>query len=421
MITEDNRRIIAVENLAVMLQQQLVLRDIHFQAAAGEFIGVIGANGAGKSTLLRSLRGLIPASAGQVAVFGRPVNQMSENEKARHMAYMQQEVRIGFDYTVLELVLTGRYPYLSWWQNEGSEDYRIARKYLEFTGVGALADKKVTQVSGGERQRILLAKVLAQETPVVFLDEPTASLDLGYQEEIFRYCRAICREGKTVLMVVHDIKTAAKYCSRLLLMAGGRVVADGTPAAVVTPEHLSTAFGVHSAVYLNKITDCLDIHIYRGMEDAGKRGTIHVIGGGGTGGTFIRVLSENGYQVSCGVLQEGDTDTETARAFCATAIVGQSFRVIDEIADRENQAKIMEAECTVLANICYGKENMANLQAAFLAKKLIVIEDTSVQERDFTGGAATKLYEQLVMMPQVTVMTAIQCLDKISMREGSFT
>lgn len=419
MITEDNRGIISVENLAVMLRQQLVLRDIQFQVAAGEFIGVIGANGAGKSTLLRCLRGLIPASSGQIAVCGKPVNKISEYEKARYMAYMQQEARVAFDFTALEVVATGRYPHLTWWQNEKSEDYRIARKYLEFTGAGALAGRKVTQVSGGERQRILLAKVLAQETPVVFLDEPTASLDLGYQEEIFRYCQAICREGKTVLMVVHDIKIAAKYCSRLMLLAGGRVVADGVPADVVIPEHLTTAFGVHSAVYRNQVTGCLDIHTYTGSPAGGCRGHIHVIGGGGAGGTFIRVLSENGYQVSCGVLQEGDTDTETARAFRAKAVVGQAFCRIDGMLNRENQDIIRNADCTILANICYGKENLVNLQAAFAAKKLLVIEDTPVQGRDFTGGAASKMYERLVALPQVKVMAATQCVDEIGRHDKS--
>jgi len=173
-----------------------LLCTLRFQSWTGRICRHHRPNGAGKSTLLKSLRGMLPVASGRVSVFGHPIHSLGDKKAARLVAYMQQEVNVGFGFTALEVVLAGRYPYLNWWQNEAEEDHDIAKKYMAFTGIEALADKPVNQVSGGERQRILLAKVLAQETPLIFLDEPTASLDLVYQEEIFRYCQTICKEGK---------------------------------------------------------------------------------------------------------------------------------------------------------------------------------------------------------------------------------
>ncbi len=416
-MTTAEQQVLAVDKVGVSLGQKPVLQDITFTAERGEFIGIIGPNGAGKSTLLRSLRGLCPVSGGEIRIAGQPLHSLGNKQMARTIAYMQQEVNTGFGFTALEVVLAGRYPYLAWWQNEREEDYMIARKYMAFTGVEQLADKSVQQVSGGERQRILLAKVLAQETPLIFLDEPTASLDLVYQEEIFRYCCALCEQGKTVLIVAHDIKLAAKFCSRLILLTDGKVVADGTPGEVITVENLEKAYGLHSAVFINKVTGTLDIHTYAaaGVTTGGQ--TVHIIGGGGAAGDIMRLLHEKSYKLSGGVFQEGDTDFDVAMAFGVDHVTGQSFCAIDKMLAKENRGKIAAANWTILSNLCYSEQNLDNLKAAFTAEKLIVIEDSPIQQRDFVRGKAVRLYRQLVQRPQVTVMTAAQFAAKIECGE----
>lgn len=404
---------LAAINVGVTTADKVILKDISFTAKQGEFIGIIGPNGAGKSTLLRGLRGIGAITSGDVRLFGQSIYTMGDKQMARTIAYMQQEINVGFDFNALEVVLAGRYPYLNWWQNEQKEDYEIARKYMAFTGVEGLADKSVQQVSGGERQRILLAKVLTQETPLIFLDEPTASLDLLYQEEIFRHCQVMCQEGKTVLIIAHDIKLAAKFCTRLILLAGGTIIADGRPEEVITAPNLQKAYGLHSDVFINKVTGNLDIHTYEAARTATRQPTVHVIGGGGTAGNILRLLHERCYNLSGGVFQQGDTDADVGLAFGIQAIVDQPFCVIDKVKGRENREKILAADFTVLSNLYYGQQNLDNLEAAFVAKKLIVIEDTDIAERDFTGGQATERYHELLKMPQVTVMSSVQFAEQV--------
>jgi iron complex transport system ATP-binding protein len=403
-----------VDQVSVRLGGKPILQDISFTAERGEFIGIIGPNGAGKSTLLRSLRGLCPVSSGQIHLFGRPIRQMNDKQMARSAAYMQQEVNAGFGFTALEVVLAGRYPYLQWWQNESEADYRIAKKYMAFTGVEELADRPVQQVSGGERQRILLAKVLAQETPFIFLDEPTASLDLTYQEEIFRYCQVISKQGKTVLLIAHDIKLAAKFCSRLILLAGGGMIADGPPREVITVENLSKAYGLNAAVFINTVTGSLDIHTYEAGAERAQWQTVHVIGGGGSAGGILRLLHEKSYRLTSGVLQQGDTDADVAAAFGADRVVSRPFCAIDKLRGSQNREKIAAADWAVLTNLYYGEQNLDNLEAAFVSRRLIVIEDSPVELRDFTGGQASRRYKELVQLPQVTVMTSAEFSEKMS-------
>lgn len=408
-----NQPALAVTNLGVTIDDKVILRDISFTAHTGEFVGIIGPNGAGKSTLLRGVRGMGAITSGDVQVFGQPIRFMGDKQLARMIAYMQQEINVDFGFTALQVVLAGRYPYLQWWQGEQEADYAIARKYMAFTGVETLAEKSVQQVSGGERQRIFLAKVLAQETPLIFLDEPTANLDLVYQEEIFRYCQAICQEGKTVFIIAHDIKLAAKFCTRLLLLADGIVIADGRPEEVITTQNLEKAYGLHSSVFINKVTGNLDIHTYEAAGTTTRQPSVHVIGGGGSAGNILRLLHERSYDLSGGVFQQGDTDADVALAFGVQAIIGQPFSVIDQVQARENRQKILVADVTVLSNLYYGQQNLDNLEAAFVAKKLIIIEDTAIEERDFTDGKAAKLYHDLLRLPQVTVLSSVQFAEQV--------
>lgn len=399
---------IRAEGLTVRLGDKLILADNSLAIGEGEFVGIIGPNGAGKSTLMRSLRGLIPLQAGEVKIYGKPPHKMGEKEIARLIAYMQQDINIDFGFTAKDIVLAGRYPYVKWWQDESEADYRVAEKYMAFTGVAALADRQVNQVSGGERQRILLAKVLAQETPLIFLDEPTASLDLVYQEEIFRYCQAVCRDGKTALLIAHDIEMAAKFCTRLILLANGKILADGSPAEVITVKHLKQAYNLNAAVFVNSVTGNLAIHTFESAAVDNSLKKVHVIGGGGAACGIIRILYERGYQLSGGVFHEGDIDADAAAAFEMEGIIAKPFAAITEQQAAQNRANIAAADVTVLANLYYGELNLANLYAAFSAEKLIVIENEPISERDLTGGRAAELYLRLLQLPQVRVMTEKQ-------------
>lgn len=409
----DKHSVLIAEKVSVTIGKRKILHELNLKAEKGEFIGIIGPNGAGKSTLLKALRGLTKNTTGSVKIFDQEITQFSDKEIARSIAYMQQDVNLGFGFSVLDVVLAGRYPYLSWWQNEGKEDYGIARKYMKFTGVEHLEEKKVNQLSGGERQRVLLAKVLAQETPLLYLDEPTASLDLAYQEEIFRYCQSLCNEGKTILIIVHDIRLAAKFCSRLVLIANGTIVDDGKPEKVITTENLKNAFGLNAAVYTNQVTGELDIYTFSKPKHLLRNKKVHIIGGNGTSGVVIRKLYEQKCQLSIGVLEQSDIDTAIAKAFQVESITTQNFNQMSEMIKLESKQKIETADLVVLTNCNYNELNYFNLEMASLAKRLIIIEDTPVEGRDFTKGKATTLYKNLVQRTSVTVHQSDTLIEEI--------
>ena len=237
-----------------------ILKGLNFQIAEGDFVGIIGKNGAGKSTLLKSLRGFLPLTSGSVELLGQNVAALNQRQLARSIAYLQQQVELTFDYTVKDVVMAGRYPYKKWWQQQSDEDNLIAEACMKYTDVLDMADRPIRALSGGQRQRVLLAKVLAQQTPVLFLDEPAAGLDLFYQEEIFRFCRELSHRGRTVIMVVHELNLAARYCNRLMLIREGQILADDAPGKVLTDELLSQGYGTAIRSTTNKETGHADIY-----------------------------------------------------------------------------------------------------------------------------------------------------------------
>ena len=260
--------IIELKNLSIGYGNKSVLQDVNAKINKGEIVGIIGCNGAGKSTLLKTIRGLLPKQSGEILYFGRKVESFSEKELAREVAYLQQNVEVGFGYTGKDIVLAGRYPYMKWWKGESISDEELALKCMEYTGTKELAERPVNEVSGGQKQRILLAKVLAQQTPILFLDEPTTGLDMVYQEEIFRFSKALAEMGKTILMVVHELNLAAKYCSRIILLGEGTVIADGRPDNVFTEKILSKAYNAPVRVIRSHNTN--EIIEIRTKEDNGR-------------------------------------------------------------------------------------------------------------------------------------------------------
>lgn len=279
----NDKAVIAVKNLNTGYSRNVpVLKNVSFNVQQGELIGIIGPNGAGKSTLLKTLRGLLPPIEGTVEINGRLTTELTDREFACNVAYLQQSVELTFGYSNKEIVMAGRYPRLQWWQRENAEDEKIVEACMEYTGVENLMDKPANAISGGQRQRVLLAKVLAQQTPILFLDEPSTGLDIFYQEEIYRFCRELCAAGKTVLMVVHEMSLAGKFCSRLMLVGQNKILADGTPEEVLTGENLSRAYRVPVDVVTNPLTGTKEVYTEPLEADEHRRGLLRtIIGEGG--------------------------------------------------------------------------------------------------------------------------------------------
>ena len=230
-------------------QPSFALHDVSISVPRGSLAGLLGPNGCGKTTLLKLLSGVLGARQGAIALDGRALRGIPRRELARHIAVVPQETHPAFDYTVMEMVLMGRHPHLGAFQLEGPSDLTIARNALLATGTLHLADRPYMTLSGGEKQRVVIAGALAQAPDVLLLDEPTASLDLGYQLEIAALLsRLNADRGVTMVLATHDLNLAASLCDTLVLMRDGRVLAQGATRDVLTGAAVRQLYDVDADV-----------------------------------------------------------------------------------------------------------------------------------------------------------------------------
>ncbi len=222
-----------------------VLAGVTFSVAAGEAVALVGPNGAGKTTLLRALAGLVPHT-GSLRLDGWPVRRIDARARARRVALVRQQTALGVDFTVREVVAMGRAPHVDWAGRLGPADRTAVDAALVATDLTGFADRSVRRLSGGEQQRVNLAQALAQDTPALLLDEPTAHLDVRHQLDLLARARALADSGRTVVAALHDLERAAAFAGRVLVLDRGRLVADGPPAAVFTEALLGAVFGVRA-------------------------------------------------------------------------------------------------------------------------------------------------------------------------------
>lgn len=232
-----------------------VLSGVSLSLYSGDFVGIIGPNGSGKSTLLRGLSGALHPASGQVLLAGRPVHRMRARDRARLVGVVQQHSPLSFAFSVRDMVAMGRHAHLGLMQGLGSHDREAVAWALERTDCAELADRPVTELSGGELQRVVIARALAQEPRALLLDEPTNHLDINHQLEIGRLLLSLNSErGMTVIWVSHDLNLAAEFCRRIVLVSEGFIVGDGAPEDVITEDRLTELYGTRVPVRKNPLT-----------------------------------------------------------------------------------------------------------------------------------------------------------------------
>jgi len=230
----------------------LVVDRVTIRLAEGALTGVLGPNGSGKTTLLRLLSGSRRPTSGRVLLRDRPLDRLTRREAARQIAVVPQETELAFEYTAMEIVLMGRHPHLGVFTVEGAEDVRIAQEAMAATGTGHLTERPFHELSGGEKQRVVIAGALAQSASLLLLDEPTASLDLGYQLDISSLLTRLNQDrGVTMAISTHDLNLAASICRELILMRDGNVIASGPTIDVLTPEHIRRLYDVDADVQVH--------------------------------------------------------------------------------------------------------------------------------------------------------------------------
>src|SRR5687768_7040421 len=236
---------LSAEHISFAYASPPVLDDVSAAVARGGLVGILGPNGSGKTTLLRLMGGLWRPSAGRISLDGVDLHAIPRATVARRMAMVPQETHLAFEYTVLEMATMGRYPHLGAFEIEGPEDLEIAREALRATGTDRLAARLFNTLSGGEKQRVVIAGALAQKPDILLLDEPTASLDLAYQLEIRSILHRLNRErGLTIVVSTHDLNFAAGLCRELILLHQGRVLAAGATASILDPVLIRQLYGV---------------------------------------------------------------------------------------------------------------------------------------------------------------------------------
>jgi iron complex transport system ATP-binding protein len=230
-----------------------VLRGVTVEVGHGDFLGLLGPNGSGKTTLLKVLAGMLRPDRGEVRLHGRVLSTLPRRDIARQLAVVPQETHLAFEYSVLEMVLMGRHPHLGTFEFEGARDLAVARDALAATGTSALEDRPFTTLSGGEKQRVIIASALAQSADLLLLDEPTASLDLRYQLEIASLLAQLNRQRNvTIVLSTHDLNFAASLCRGLVLLRDGHVLESGDTRSVLTRETIARLYGVNADVGFNE-------------------------------------------------------------------------------------------------------------------------------------------------------------------------
>lgn len=247
----DNQSILSVHNLVCGYGKKHTIEVVHgvsFDIASGEFTCIIGANGCGKTTTLKALMGLMPAWSGDVQVAGRNISGMPERELAKYFAYIPQAHTPPFPFSVADVVLMGRTPYINRLARVTSHDKEVAYQALAMLGIEQLASQAYTNLSGGQQQLVLIARALTQQSDILVMDEPTAALDFGNQHLVLSRMKTLSEMGKAVIMVTHD-PDHALYCGgRVIVMEQGRVVMDGTTEECITSEVLKSIYGLDARV-----------------------------------------------------------------------------------------------------------------------------------------------------------------------------
>src|ERR1035437_2015297 len=389
---------VEVDGVDCYYLQTQALINAQRTVSPGEVIGLVGPNGSGKTTLIKAISGVLKPQVGIITLDDVDVYRIKPKRLAQQMAVVPQSTDMFFfDFTVEEVVLMGRNPHISFLGTESTHDFDAVQKALAMTDVARFADRKINELSGGEQQRVIIARALAQEPKILLLDEATSQLDIGIKIEIFDLVRRLAASGIAVIAAIHDLNLAAQYCDRLLLLKRGEILADGTVEEVLTQEHIAEAFGVSALVRKHPITNAFSITLLpQHTPGARSSAKVHVISGGGRGAPIIHALVQRGLSVSAGAVNTLDTDYDVAQYFSIECAVEAPFSPISSEVHDRNLQLIREASIVVLPHICFGPANLKNLEAAELAAdKLVIVEETPIESRDFTHGVAQRIYGDL--------------------------
>ncbi|MFA6225053.1 MAG: ABC transporter ATP-binding protein [Methanoregula sp.] len=386
---------IRAENLRAGYGTQEIVKSVSCSFTPGTFTGIIGPNGSGKTTLLKAFSRVIPAS-GILELEGKSVADFTPAELGMALGFVPQDEGRPFSFSVMQVVLMARYTRTSRFAALAPDDYARCHHAVAETGVAHLADRSIQTLSGGEWQRVLIARALAQDTNVLLLDEPTSHLDLSHQSDILSLMRSLAGSGSTIIGVFHDLNMAALYCDRLIMIQHGQIVTDGTPAQVLTPEKIRLVYGADVVTSCHPATGrtfLMPIKTTNGNGSSLKPLNVLVISGGGSGAALLHFLAGKGLSLSAGILATTDTDYITAQALDIPCIPVLPFSHIPVDALEKLRAMLSHADRIILSIHPVESGNLPVLLALRETDPARIIihlpEGWDFSSYDFVQGAAT--------------------------------
>ena len=381
-----------------------VLKGVTISLLPGELVGLLGPNGAGKSTLIKTLSKVLRPIAGTIYVEGEDIGSLSFREVAKKIGVVPQETMLDYKFTVYDVVMMGRNPYISRFKGETRLDREVVMEVMRATNTLEFADRFITELSGGEKQRVILARALAQQPKILLLDEPTSHLDISYQIEMLNLIKRLIKEKNMgALSALHDPNLASQFCDKIILMKDGKIYDFGAPKDVLTSKNLKEVFNIDVIVKEHPVYNSVYIlplsKVNRDYTSFNKR--IHIICGGGTGSKIIYLLHRQ-FEVSAGVINILDSDADVCNELGIDAIFEAPFSPISEENYRKNLSMIDASDVVIISSLPFGEGNISNLKAFEYAvnrgKMTIMVDDSPIETRDFTGGKAISLWNRLKEM-----------------------
>mgnify|MGYP005816308019 FL=1 len=398
-----NGEMLKITNVTAGYGEKKVLRGISVSIRKGEFVSLIGSNGAGKSTLLKCISGLLPADSGEIVLCGRDNRGLKPKERARLAAVVPQSYAVEYAFTAEDVIAMGRYPYHSFGKRETGEDEEAVRRAMEATNTLEFRSRLYNELSGGEKQRVILARALAQEPKILLLDEPTSALDIHHQTEVMELITKLNREqGLTVLAVLHDVNMASRYCGRMILLKDGCLAADGEPHQIVTRKNMEALYQMKILIRENPLFHKPEIVPVRVLREQKTRRPlrIHVICGGGGAVKLLEELDDRGYELTAGVVNMGSSDCEICRYLQIPHVEIPPFTPVTEEDQKKNLALMQDAEVILVADVPFGKNNLENLQGLESVKGKLFFHKNALSG-DYTGGELVERLQALGSVKQI--------------------
>ena len=402
-----NENSISARNLKFSYNDIPVLKNLNFEIEKNSFISILGPNGAGKSTIVKLISKVLTGYDGEILVEGRNIKSLSQIDIAKKIAVVPQSTSLGFNFSVYETVMMGRYPYLSRFKNESQEDQKIVSEVMKITRTETFKDKNYNELSGGEKQRVIIAQTLVQDSPIIILDEPTSHLDINFQIEFMELFFSLFKNNqKTIIGIFHDINLAIQYSEKIMLLKDGDIFCCGNVEEVITRPNMMSVF--NSDVFIGKnpftgkiyVSPNFNLHFIHTKEKVKKEIKVHVIGGGGAASPILNMLHNSGYMVSTGVVNNLDSDINTSLQLGITFVNEAPFSPISREAYSRNLELIKSSDFVILPCVEFGNGNFLNLSAALeavkLGKKVIVINTTDIKARDYVDGKAIQVYSEII-------------------------